>query len=87
VDHDGGVVVQLDNEVFGAPANTADGASCDPRQDVFDSVVREDAGKITDTQRVNALTDDLVNQGAADSFDLGQFWHTRTAVARLGGHG
>ena len=50
VDHDGGVVVQLDNEVFGAPVNTADSASCDPREDVFDSVVREDAGKIADTQ-------------------------------------
>ena len=87
VDDDGGVIVEVDNEVLGAPADTADGASCDPRQDVFDPVAAEDAGKIADTQRADALTDDLVDQGAADGFDLGQFWHTRTTVARFKGHG
>jgi hypothetical protein len=87
VDDDGGVVVEFDNEVLGAPAHSADGASRDSCEDVFDSVAGEDAGKIVDTQRADALTDDLVDQGAADGFDLGEFWHTRTTVARLERHG
>jgi hypothetical protein len=29
------------------------------------------------------LTDELVDQGAADGFDLGEFWHTRMMVVRL----
>ena len=83
VDDDGGVIVEVDNEVLGAAADAADGASFDPREDVFDPVAGEDAGKIADTQRADALTDDLVDQGAADGFDLGEFWHTRMTVARL----
>ena len=83
VDDDGGVVVEVDNQVLGAAADTADGASLDPGQDVFDPVAAEDAGKIADPQRADALTDDLVDQGAADGFDLGEFWHTRMTVARL----
>jgi hypothetical protein len=87
VDDDGSLVVEVDNEVLGAPAHAADNASRDPGEDVFDSVVREDTGKIADTQGADAFTDDLVDQGAPDSFDLGEFWHTRTTVARLEGNG
>src|SRR5215217_1918134 len=87
VDNDGGVVIEVDNEIFGAPADTPDNTSLDPGEDVFDPVAGQDAGKIADTQRTNTLTDDLVDQGAADGFDLGEFWHTRTAVARHKDHG
>ena len=87
VDDDGGVIVEVDNEVLGAPADTADDASLDSGQDVFDPVAAQDAGKIADTQRTDTLTDNLVDQGAADGFDLGKFWHTRTTVARYKGHG
>ena len=83
MDNDGGVVVEVDNEVFGAPADTTDDASFDPSQDVFDSVVRKNARKIADREGVDPLTDDLVDQGASDGFDLGEFWHTRTTVVRL----
>jgi hypothetical protein len=87
VDDDGGVVIEFDNEVLGAPADIADSTSREPGEDVFDSIAGEDAGKIADMQRADALTDDLVDQGAADSFDLWEFWHTRTTVARLERHG
>ena len=83
VDDDGGVVVKLDNQVLGAAADTAHRASFDPRQDVFDAGTGEDTGKIGDPQRADPLTDDLVDQGAPDGFDLGEFWHTRTTVVRL----
>ncbi len=83
VDDDGGVIVEVDDEVFGAPADTAYGAARDPGENVFDSVVREDAGKIADTQGADMLTDDLADQGASDGFDLGEFWHTRTTIVRL----
>ena len=83
VDDDGGVIVEIENEVLGAPADTTHGASFDPSQDIFDSVIRENAGKIADPQRADPLTDDLVDQGAPDGFDLGKFWHTRMTVVRL----
>jgi hypothetical protein len=61
VDDDGGVVVEVDNEVLGAPADTADSASRDPREDIFTPVGTQDTGKIADTQRLNVMTDDLVD--------------------------
>jgi hypothetical protein len=85
VDDDGGLVVEVDNEVLGAPADTENGASRDSSEDVLDPVGGQDAGKIADTQRADALTDDLVDQRAPDGFDLGEFWHTRTMVARFKG--
>ena len=87
VDDDGGVIIEVDNEVLGAPADAADDASCDAGADVFDPVRGQDAGKIADTQRADALADDLVDQGAPDGFDLGQFWHTRTTVGASRRHG
>jgi hypothetical protein len=83
VDDDGSVIVEVDNEVLGAAADTADDASSDPSKDIVDSVIREDAGEITNPKRANSLTDNLVNQRAPDGFDLGEFWHTRTMVVRL----
>jgi hypothetical protein len=83
VDDYGGVIVEVDNEVLGSSADTADGASLDPGEDVFDPVACQDAGKIANPQRPDTLTDDLIDQGAADGFDLGEFWHTRMTVARL----
>jgi hypothetical protein len=83
VNDDGRVIVEVDNEVLGASANTADGAPLDSSEDVFDPVARQDAGKIANTQRPDALTDDLVDQGAANGFDFGEFWHTRMTVARM----
>jgi hypothetical protein len=85
VDDDGGLVVEVDNEVLGAPADTENRASPDSSEDILDPVSGQDAGKIADTQRADALTDDLVDQGAPDGFDLGEFWHTRTMVARFKG--
>jgi hypothetical protein len=83
VDDDGSVIVEVDNEVLGAAADTADDASSDPSKDIVDSVVREDAGEIANPERADPLTDNLVDQGTADGFDLGEFWHTRTTVGRL----
>ena len=87
VDDDGGVFVQIDNEVLGPPADTTDSASRDSGQHVFDPIAGQDLGKIADTQRADALTDNLVDQGSPDGFDLGKFWHTRRTVARFKGHG
>ena len=87
VDDNGGIVVEVDDEVLGAPADTADRAPFDPGQDIFDSLIGENAGKIADAERADPLTDDLVEQGAPDGFDLWEFWHTRTTVARLEGNG
>ena len=39
MDDDGRFVVEVDNEVLGAPADAEDGASRDPREDVFGPVV------------------------------------------------
>jgi len=83
MDDDGSVIVEVDNEVLGTAAHTADDASSDPSKDIVDSVIREDAGEITNPKRANSLTDNLVNQGAPDGFDLGEFWHTHTMVVRL----
>jgi hypothetical protein len=83
MDDDGSVIVEVDNEVLGAAADIADGSTFDPSQDIFDSLVREDAGEIADPERADSLTDDRVNQGAPDGFDFGEFWHTRTMVVRL----
>jgi hypothetical protein len=82
VDDDSSVIVEVDNEVLGTPADTTNDTSFDPNQDVFDSSIGENARKITDPERADPLTDDLVDQGAPDGFDLGQFWHTRTMVVR-----
>ena len=82
MDDDGGFIVEVDNEVLGAPSDAADDPSFDPGQDVFNSVTGEHAGKIIDPQRADPLTDDFVDQGAADGFDLGKFWHTRMTVVR-----
>ena len=87
MDDDGGVVVEVDNQVLGAAADSTNGASFDPGQDIFDAGTGENAGKIGDPQRADPLTDELVDQGAADGFDLGEFWHTRTMVARFEGYG
>ena len=83
VDDNRGIVVEVDDEVLGAPADAADSASFDPGQDVFDPVIGKNSRKIADAERADPLTDDLVEQGAPDSFDFGEFWHTRTTVLRL----
>jgi len=83
VDDNSCIVVEVDNEVLGAPADTADCASFDSGQDIFDSVIAENPGEIADADRADPLTDDLVEQGAADSFNLWEFWHTRMTVVRL----
>jgi len=83
VHNDGSVVIEVDNQIFSAPADAPDNTSLDPGEDVFDSVARQDAWKIAHSQRADTLTNDLVDQGAADGFDLWEFWHTRLTVARF----
>ena len=82
VDQNGGLVVEVDNEVLGAPADTLHDAPLDSRQDVFRSIITQDAGEIAEAERVDPLPDEFIEQGAADSLDLGQLWHTRKTDGR-----
>src|SRR4051812_40743148 len=55
VDDDGGIVVELDNQILGAATDTTHGASFDPRQDIFDAGTGQNAGIIGDPQRADPL--------------------------------
>ena len=81
--HDGGVIIEIENEVFGAPADCHAPMTGNARQYVFDPFVAEDTGKIDDTERLNpADRRCLIDEGTADGFDLGKFWHTQAIVVR-----
>jgi hypothetical protein len=82
VDHDRGAIVEIDNEVLGASSDTEYDAPFDTGENVFDAVVGKHPGEIANVQGTDALTDDLVDQRAADGLDLWEFWHTRTVVLR-----
>ena len=82
MDHDRGAVVEIDDQVLGAPADALDNSPPNMRQNIVDALITEDPGEIADMQRVDALTNDLVDQRAADGFDFREFWHTRTTDLR-----
>ncbi len=82
VDNDGGSVIENDDEVLGAAADVLDDAARDASEYVFAAMTVKNSGEISDFERLDALPDDLVEQGAANGFDLGQFWHTRVTNPR-----
>lgn len=87
MDDDRGAVIEVQDEVLRPPPDALDDAVLNARQNVLDTLAAEDAGEGADTQRVNALTDKFGDQGAADGFDLGEFWHTRVTIPGADGDG
>ncbi|MFN8592989.1 MAG: hypothetical protein U0031_16155 [Thermomicrobiales bacterium] len=77
MDDDGGAIVEFQNEVFRAAMDIDNSMPDDTRLHIIEPLFAENAGEITQVDAFNAATDDRAEQGPADSFDFGEFWHTR----------
>ena len=80
--HHGGAIIEIENQVFGSPADCHHLMTGNARQYVFDTFVAEDTGKIDDAERLNPATDDAIDERTANGFDFGKFWHTQAIVVR-----
>jgi histidine triad (HIT) family protein len=80
VNDDGRPIVKFDNQVLGTAPDLGDFAPLDACQDILGAVATEHAREVGEAQGEDVPADDLVDQGAANGFDLGEFWHTRVAI-------
>jgi hypothetical protein len=82
VNDDRGAIIEVDEQILSAAADAPHRPTSDAGENIVYTLAPEDSGEITHSQRVDALTNDLVDQRAPDGFDLREFWHTRTVVLR-----